>query len=61
MRGLLTKRIGQFRGGPHASDTIVDHPCFHSDGTVGIGYSQAIVDQLLRGQLARDLDMHAAS
>lgn len=55
------------RSRPGRDDLILDaqepHPlsalCVHSDGMVGVGYSQAIMDNY-GGPLPTDLDMHAA-
>lgn len=63
-RMLLMHWIGQVLGGASRESHRRGQPmlsalCVHSDGTVGIGYSQAIMDNY-GGPLPADLDMHAA-
>jgi len=63
-RVLLMNWIGQVLGGASRESHRRGQPmlsalCVHSDGTVGVGYGQAIMDNY-GGQLPSDLDMHAA-
>ena len=63
-RVLLMNWIGQVLGGASRESHNRGQPmlsalCVHSDGTVGVGYGQAIMANY-DGQLPSDLDMHAA-
>ena len=63
-RVLLMNWIGQVLGGASRESHRRGQPmlsalCVHSDGTVGVGYGQAIMDNY-GGQLPSDLDMHSA-
>jgi hypothetical protein len=63
-RVLLMNWIGQVLGGvsriSHGrGQPMLSALCVHSDGTVGEGYGQAILDNY-GGPLPSDLDMHAA-
>jgi hypothetical protein len=63
-RVLLMNWIGQVLGGVSRESHRRGQPmlsalCVHSDGTVGIGYGQAILENY-GGPLPSDLDMHAA-
>lgn len=63
-RVLLMNWIGQVLGGASRESHRRGQPmlsalCVHSDGTVGVGYGQAIMDNY-GGQLPSDLDRHAA-
>lgn len=63
-RVLLMNWIGQVLGGVsrishRRGQPMLSALCVHSDGTVGEGYGQAILDNY-GGPLPGDLDMHAA-
>lgn len=63
-RVLLMNGIGQVLGGVsrisyRRGQPMLSALCVHSDGTVGEGYGQAILDNY-GGPLPGDLDMHAA-
>jgi hypothetical protein len=63
-RVLLMNWIGQVLGGVsqishRRGQPMLSALCVHSDGTVGEGYGQAILDNY-GGPLPEDLDMHAA-
>jgi hypothetical protein len=64
MRVLSTNWIGQVLGGVsrvshRRGQPMLSALCVHSDGTVGEGYGQAILENY-GGPLPGDLDMHAA-
>ncbi len=63
-RMLLMNWIGQVLGGVsrvshRRGQPMLSSLCVHSDGTVGVGYSEAILENY-GGPLPDDLDMHAA-
>ena len=63
-RMLLMNWIGQVLGGAarqshQRGQPLLSSLCVHSDGTVGDGYGQAVLENY-GGPLPGDLDMHAA-